>query len=86
MIDAKLANLMSSSATGFAVVIDGILNIDTVSESPNIAAFIALPRSGHGLVAMIAGCQDTDCDCRVKLMGQLMPTAKVVSVAIQVTP
>jgi hypothetical protein len=61
---------MASSATGWAAVIDGVLNIRTVGETANMAAVNALFLSGF---RVFSNCADPDCDCMVKALGRFMP-------------
>lgn len=79
--DSKLTALMAASATGYGVVIDDILNIRTVTDTPNGAALNGLYVGGFQIMS---NCGDPDCDCKVRLIAKLMPTAKVVAVKVEV--
>ena len=72
---------MAMSATGYGVVIDGILNIRTVTESANMAAYNTLHLSGFHVFSR---CSGMDCDYKVKAMTLFMPTAKLVAVRVEV--
>lgn len=77
----QLQELMATTATGWAAVIDGVLNINTASHTKNAAALNALCVSGY-LIA--SNCNDPDCDCKVNLLGRLMPAAKLVQITVKV--
>lgn len=76
---ALLARL-ATSASGFGAVIDGVLNVRTVTDTRNAAALNALCVQGFRVVST---CEDRECDCLVKLMAQLMPTARIVPVRVE---
>ena len=61
-----LTHRMATSATGYAAVMDGILNIGTVSETPSMAAVNALALGGHRL---LSNCADPDCNNQVCFTG-----------------
>lgn len=70
LMPKDLAARMASSATGWAAVIDGVLNIRTVGETANMAAVNALFISGF---RVFSNCADPDCDCMVKALDRFMP-------------
>lgn len=72
---------LATTATGYGAVIDGILNIRTVTDSPNAAALNALYVRGF---SVMFACGDTDCDCAVKALARAIPTARIVAVKIEV--
>lgn len=76
----SIADLLATSATGWGVVIDGVLNIRTVTETANAAAINALCIGGFRI---LSNCGDPDCDCMVKALEQLMPSARVVPVKVE---
>lgn len=76
---ASLSQRLASTATGYAAVIDGILNVRTVTETRNMAAFNAMWVQG---LQVVSTCQDVDCDCMVKLLSQLRPGTKIVAVQV----
>ena len=82
MIIAPLTHRLATTASGFGAVIDGILDIRTVTEGANGAALNALHVKGFRVVST---CQDRDCDCMVKLLAQFAPDVQLVRVAVQVT-
>lgn len=77
----QLQELMATTATGWAAVIGGVLNVRTVTDTANACALNALYAGGF---PVLATCQDPGCDCLVKLMKQLMPDAQLVQVAVKV--
>lgn len=76
-----LADRLATTATGWGAVIDGVLNIRTVSDTANAAALNALFVGGFPILST---CVDTDCDCMVKALGRLMPKAQLVRVRLEV--
>ena len=76
-----LTQRLASSATGWGVVIDGVLNIRTVTDSRNGAAMNALYVGGARVLSI---CRDPDCDCMVKALAQHMPGARLVAVSVRV--
>lgn len=77
---ATLKCRLASSATGFGAVIDGVLNIRTVSDTQNAAALNALYILGFRI---ISNCEDTDCDCKVKLLSRLSPSTEIRRVTVE---
>ncbi|WP_333826897.1 hypothetical protein [Pararhodobacter sp.] len=78
---AALADRMARTAHGHAAVIDGILNIRTVTDTRNAAALNALFITG---TRIIPTCQDPECDCIVRLLAQMRPDIKIVAVSLEV--
>lgn len=78
---STLTERMSKTATGWAAVIDGVLNIRTVSHTANAAAVNALYVGGFRI---LSNCTDSDCDCMVRALSSLMPKAKLVRVSVEV--
>lgn len=73
---------LSNSATGYGAVIDGVLNIRTVTETANMAAFNALFLCR---IAVLSDCRDPDCQCKLDLLARLRPDVKIVPVDVKVT-
>ena len=81
-LGAGLTERLATSATGWAAVIDGVLNVRTVTETQKSAALNAMAVSGFRVLAV---CADPECDCMVKLMDKVMPgRVQLVLVAVQV--
>lgn len=78
---ADLKELMATSATGYGAVIDGILNVRTVTDTANAAAFNALYLAGIGV---LSNCTDRDCTCKVDLLARVRPDIKIVPVSVRV--
>jgi hypothetical protein len=76
-----LADRLATTATGWGAVIDGVLNIRTVSDTVNAAALNALFVGGYRILST---CADTDCDCMVQVLGRLMPQVRLVRVKVEV--
>lgn len=81
-IAASLSQRLATSATGYAAVIDGVLNIRTVNETRNMAAHNALWVSG---CRIFTTCKDLDCDCMVKLLEEMFPAVKIIAVQVETT-
>lgn len=79
---SPLTEAMATSATGYAAVIDGVLDIRTVSDGPNTAIRIALGTLG---TYTVGGCRNPGCDCMVKLLPKLTDRVKIVPVSVTVT-
>lgn len=79
---AALAHRMARTAQGHAAVIDGILNVRTVSDTRNAAALNALFISGFRIIPT---CPDPNCDCVVRLAAKLRPDIKIVPVSLEVS-
>lgn len=71
---------MATSAVGYAVVVDGVLNVNTVSESEVKAAQFEL--IGRGF--LFIPCDKPDCRCIVCMMEKTIPGAKIVTVVVAV--
>lgn len=84
MADTSTATLignLQTSATGWAAVINGVLDVRTVTDTRNGAALNALFAQG---VRVIPTCADTDCDCMVDLLAKEKPGTRLVAVMVQV--
>lgn len=81
MSATSLATRLATTGTGFAAVIDGILDVRTISDTANDAAMNALLIKG---TMAFATCTDPACDCVVKGLAKLMPSAKIVAVRVEV--
>lgn len=79
---AMLSIRLASSASGYAVVRDGLLDLRTVAPHQNAAAALAIVLAG---VRLLSTCHDPGCDCRVSLMKRMLPEAKIVAVNVEVT-
>lgn len=80
---AHLTKRLANSATGYAAVIDDVLNIRSVSSTQNAAALNALYLVGIGV---LSNCDDMDCTCKVDLLARLRPDIKIVPVNVEVAP
>ena len=78
----SLTSRLASSATGFGAVIDGVLNIRTITDSANMAALNALYLTR---IRVYSNCSDRDCDCKLRLLAQLRPDIRIVRVAVEVS-
>lgn len=81
---AQILNGLATGISGYGVVIEGILNPDTIGQTPNAAAAKAILLMFGPLVMLAVGCNDPDCDCKVRHLAELKPDTKVVPVSIQV--
>lgn len=78
---SDLAQRLASSATGYAVVKDGVLDVRTVTDTPGDSARVGFSLNGY---VIHTNCTDPDCDCSVRIMPEVMPSAKVVRVKVEV--
>ena len=78
---AALMGQIATSATGWGAVIGGVLDIRTVNDGRNSAAWMALRVQGFELATT---CTDPYCDCMVRLLAQLKPDTQLVPVTVQV--
>jgi hypothetical protein len=76
----KLADRMATTSTGYGAVIDGILNIRTVTETANMAAYNALFLVGY---RVLTTCFDSDCDCKLQLLNKVRPDIRIVPVRVE---
>lgn len=79
---ADLAASLATSAMGYGAVIDGVLNIRTVSDSKNGAALNAIYVLGYRLAS---ACVNPDCTCMVQALAQIAPGARIVPVTVGVS-
>jgi hypothetical protein len=78
---AALSARLGTSATGWGAIIDGVLNIRTVTDGRNAAALNALYIGGF---AVHSACRNPDCDCMVRALEGLMSRAQLVPVTVRV--
>lgn len=79
----RLRASMAKSATGYGAIINGVLDIRSVSLTKSMAAVNALYLQGLGVVST---CTDPDCDCKVKILAEFFPETKIVPVMVQAEP
>lgn len=80
-IKDSMAALMATTGSGHVVIVDGILDIQTVADTARNAMLCALYTSKK----IVMQCADPDCDCVGDTFRKYMPDSCVVScvVAIQ---
>jgi len=76
-----LADLLATSGTGWAAVINGTMDVRTISDGKNTAALSAMHACGFGVIST---CSDPDCDCMVNVLDQHRPDVKLVRVRVEV--
>lgn len=84
MLDAMqsiTANL-AKQGSGYAAIIDGVLNVRTVSDSEKGTALNALWAVGFYVQG---NCQDPDCDCTIRLLQKARPDIRIVPVNVGVS-
>lgn len=79
---ADLTASLATSAMGYAAVIDGVLNIRTVSEGEKAAALNAIYVLGYRIATT---CVNPDCNCMVQALAQIAPGARIVPVTVGVS-
>ncbi|MGA0615930.1 hypothetical protein [Paracoccus sp. KR1-242] len=80
-IPETISAALATTASGFGAVIDGVLNIRTVSETQNAAAVNAAHLKGLHVMLV---CHDPDCACIVRAVIQRYPDIKIVPVRVEV--
>lgn len=80
-LPAGLSARLATSAHGWGVVIGGVLNVQTVTDTRKGAALNALVLSG---VRMVGGCVDPDCGCTERVLAVALPGARLVPVVVEV--
>lgn len=63
-----LIKSLAATATGYAAVIDGVLDIRTVADNEKGAAINALSVLGVPMFVLAMLCQDPECDCTTKML------------------
>lgn len=77
-----LHSLMARTATGYAGVIDGVLDIRTVTDTRKGAAISSLLALGFMPVPI---CPDPDCDCLDRNLHKITDRVTLVPVSVQLT-
>lgn len=80
-LPASLAARLAASAHGWGAVIDGVLNIRTVTHTRNHAALNAIAIRGY---TILGHCADPDCDCYVRFLAGRHPDDRIVPVTVRV--
>lgn len=75
-----LLNRIATTASGYAVVKDGVLDINTCSDTRNRAAQMGLIRANLPPIH----CPDGGCDCNIKKLAEVLPETTLVTVKIEV--
>lgn len=74
---------LASSATGFAAVIDGVLNVTTIGDTREAVAVYAFGVMGFRIYSDCA-CLDRDlCGCVEKALGWRFPNIKIIPVQVK---
>lgn len=77
-----LTQRMATTATGWAAVINGVLDARTVTinkRSAAINAFLAMN------IVVLGTCADEDCNCMIEKLGHRFPGIKLVPVTVVVS-
>lgn len=78
---ASISELLATTATGWCVVFDGIMDIRTMSDTGKTAALCGLAVCGYGIVDP---CENEKCDCTIQILYKMVPNAKIVPVKVEV--
>lgn len=73
--------MLATSATGWSAVINGTMDVRTISDGKNASALNAMYVCGFGVMTT---CADPDCDCMVDALAQHRPDVKLVRVRVEV--
>ena len=80
----SLDDLLATSGTGWAAIINGIMDVRTISDGKNTAALNAIHVCGfHPRTTCVDPDCDPDCDCIVKVLADCMPDVKLVRVRVE---
>lgn len=83
---SDLSKRLATGGTGYAVVHNGVLDVGSVSDSRKKAALKGVGRfiSADAGLLMARACDDENCVCAEKKFAILVPSAKIVSVKVEV--
>ena len=76
----SLLDSMATSAPAWAALIDGKIDVRSVTSGRNHAALNALHVAGY---QVLSGCRDPDCDCYVRALKQFRPDIKIIPVTVR---
>lgn len=83
-----LIKSLAATATGYAAVIDGVLDIRTAADNEKGAAINALSVLGVPLIILAMSCNDPECDYTLKMLAQVAKqrkrTVEIVTVKIEI--
>lgn len=77
----KLKSSLAISATGWGAVINGTLDIRTITDEKKAAAHRALCIATGTIV--LSTCADPDCDCLIEILAEKFPAVKLVQVRVE---
>jgi hypothetical protein len=81
-----LTKSMATTATGYAAVLNGVLDATTTSASRKSAAMKALVASGvPAFAVMLLGCDKDGCDCVEKAFVAEVDGGRIVPVKVEVS-
>lgn len=84
-IDA-LTKSIATTATGYAAVINGALDMTTTSDSRRLAAMKGLANGGvPALLVVLTDCNNPDCDCMEKSFLGTFLGSRIVPVKVEVS-
>ena len=69
---------LGKTATGFAVVRDGVLDVRTVTDDKRGAMLNGMMAAGY----MVQPCTKPECDCVDRAFAKFLPDAKLVEVMV----
>lgn len=72
---------LATKAEGYAAVIDGVLNLATVSDTQNAAAVKAAVMQG---IFLAGACNDPACDCMARGFERIRTNTRIVAVKVEV--
>ena len=76
----SILDSMATSAPAWAALIDGKIDVRSVTSGRNHAALNALHIAGF---AVLSGCRDPDCECFVRMLGNYRPDIKIIPVTVR---
>lgn len=82
----SLTESIATTATGYAAIINGALDMTTASDSRRLAAMKGMTKAGvPPSVVLFVACDDDACDCMEKKLCETFPGSRIVSVKVEVS-
>ena len=78
----EMAAKMAVSATGYGAIINGFLDIQTITDTRKGCAINAILIASNRSFAAV--CEDPACDCAERILGERFPGVRIVPVSVQV--
>ena len=81
----SLTKSIATTATGYAAIINGALDMTTISDSRRLAAMKGMTKAGvPPAIVLLVDCKNDDCDCMEKKLADAFPGSRIVAVKVEV--